>query len=187
MLWAAVGCDGGAPIAEAAALPPSPTAAPPTPVDIQPALREALPTAWAPLPTIARAAAEAATAVDGVNVAAAAWGDPAAGCYLAVIDLRGTRRDVVRLVIEKLGWHLDAVAAMHAWRPPTAPVDPAVVTGELTVGSSTGSVRAVISSDARSLPRAGLAACFHNEREPAACQAVCARLLPQLQAPPVTP
>jgi hypothetical protein len=172
-------CDG----ASAQPTPPAPVAA----ADVQPALRKALPATWIELPEVARAATTAAAAVEGVALAAAAWGDPAFGCYVLALDLRGARRDRLQVVVDRLGWHLDAQAAMHEWKPPTAQAEPADVTGRMTVGGLTGAFRGVLSVDARSLPRAGLAACFYNDREPRECEQACAALLPHVAAPPLIP
>jgi len=172
------GCDGGSP-----ARPPAPS----TPPLGQPALRAAIPASWASLPEVARSAEAAAHEAEGVAVAAAAWGDAAAGCYLVAMELRGARRDALRVVADKLGWHLDAQAAMHAWQVPERDLNPAEILGKLSVGSLSGGLRALIAFDTRALPRAGLAACFYNEREPATCAAACERLLPQVQVPPLAP
>jgi hypothetical protein len=177
---AAPGCD------TSAAQPAAPPALA-APTAIQPALAAALPADWVPLPTVAAAALAAAREVPGVSAGAAAWGDPAAGCYLLATELRGAHRDRLRAVLDRMGWHLDAQAVMHAWQVPATDVDPAELTGRLTVGGLTGAVRGLVSFDGRALPRAGLAACFYNPREPRACEAACAQLLPQLQIPPVTP
>jgi hypothetical protein len=164
-----------------------PTPAPVAAADVQPAVRAALPSTWIELPDVARAAITAAAAVEGVTVASAAWGDPALGCYLLAIDLRGAGRDRLQVIVDRLGWHLDAQAAMHEWRPPAAQAEPADVTGRMTVGGLTGGFRGVVSVDARSLPRAGLAACFYNDREPGECEQACAALLPHVAAPPLIP
>jgi hypothetical protein len=177
-ITALAACDGP----RAAAAQPTPRVAP-----MQPDLRAAMPAGWVPLPGLAHAASAAAVEVRGATVVAAAWGDAAAGCYLLALDVRGTERDKLDAVVQKLGWHLDAQAAMHAWTTPPGPVDPAEVTGRLTVGGLTGALRAVVSFDARSLPRAGLAACFYNDREPTGCEQACAALLPHLAVPPVMP
>jgi hypothetical protein len=182
-LAALAACDATAQPAAQPAPPPAVAA----PSDIQPALAAAMPTEWVPLPTIAAAATAATADVAGVTVGAVAWGDPAAGCYVLAADVRGAHRDRLRTVLDRMGWHLDAQAVMHAWQVPATDVDPAELTGRLTVGSLTGAVRGLVSFDARALPRAGLAACFYNDREPKACEAACAQLLPQLQIPPVTP
>jgi hypothetical protein len=158
----ATACDG----ASAGPPPPAPIAH----ADVQPALRAALPAGWIELPDVARAATTAAAEIEGVAFAAAAWGDPALGCYLLAVDLRGAHRDRVQVVVDKLGWHLDAQAAMHEWKPPAAQAEPTEVTARLTVGGLTGALRGVLSVDARSLPRAGLAACFYNDREPRECE-----------------
>jgi hypothetical protein len=172
---------------EASAAQPAPPPAVAAPTAIQPALAAALPAEWVPLPAIAAAALTAAREVPGVTAGAAAWGDPAAGCYVLAADVHGAHRDRLRTVLDRMGWQLDAQAVMHAWQVPATDADPAELTGRLTVGGLTGSVRGLISFDARALPRAGLAACFYNDREPKACEAACAQLLPQLQIPPVTP
>jgi hypothetical protein len=179
-LIAIAACDASA---QPAAAPPAVAA----PTAIQPALAAALPAEWVPLPTVAAAATIGTAEVKGVTVDAAAWGDPAAGCYVLAVDVRGAHRDRLRAVVDRMGWHLDAQAVMHAWQVPATEVDPGEITGRLTVGSLTGAVRGLVSFDARGLPRAGLAACFYNDREPRACESACAQLLPQLQVPPVTP
>jgi hypothetical protein len=178
-LLVAAGCDGS----PAAAAPPAVA----EPAAIQPGLAAALPADWIALPTVADAARTAATEVRDVATRTAAWGDPAAGCYLLAVEVRGARRDRLRTVLDRLGWQLDAQAVMHAWQVPAVDVEPAELTGRLTVGGLTGAVRGLVSFDGRSLPRAGLAACFYNDRQPVDCEAACTLLLPQLQLPPVTP
>jgi len=177
---AAAACDGASRSAEAQ---PAAIAA----GDVQPALRAAVPAGWIPLPAVARAADDAAKEIRGASFASAAWGDPAAGCYVLAADVRGARRDRLTVIVDKLGWHLDAQAVMHEWQTPAGQPDPAEVTARMTVGGLTGGLRAVFSFDARSLPRAGLAACFYNDREPIECEQACAALLPLVAAPPVTP
>jgi hypothetical protein len=150
---------------------------------MQPALRGAVPADWIPLPEVA-AAARTASVVRGTRSVVAAWGDPGDGCFLTAVEVYGHHRDRVRTAIDRLGTHLDAPAAVHAWQVPATDDIPAEVNARLTVGVTTGAVRAIFAMDARALPRAALAACFHNDREPAACEALCTRLLPLLQAPP---
>jgi hypothetical protein len=176
----AAACNGGT-IAEAPAPPAE------NPDRIQPALRAAVPADWTPLPDVASAARSAAVQIRGVSAAVVAWGDPGDGCFLVALDVRGNSRDRLRLVVERLGWHLDQQARMHAWQVPATESTPGEASGRLTVGAMVGSVRAIVDMDSHALPGAALAACFHNDREPDACEAICARLLPLLQAPPALP
>ena len=133
----ACGCRG------AAAGPPPPSYAPP---------------GWIELPEIANAARGAAP-----GMRAAAWGDPAAGCYLVIASATGAKED--------------AAAAQAALDAELGRGDLAGLQGK-THGWSVASGEDVVST---------AAACVYNDREPAACAAACDAVWAKLSGPPVIP
>jgi hypothetical protein len=150
---------------------------------------------WKALPSIATAVAAAAKA-DGVAIDSVdAWGDPARGCYAVWLDLHreDTHKDAAVLANQLLASFQNADARSGSGSPirPSSPSSPSgwsirdVVrpTGESGVLALSfarapylGRVRAGLGEG-----RIAMTACFHNEREPVACDAACTRVL---EAPP---
>ncbi len=119
------------------------------------------PAGWRALPELASAIGAAAK-LDGVQ----AWGEPSQGCYAVAIvavgggDLAG-----------------ELLAALNAERVLTTEVvkptgDSNLLAFTLERAPYRGKVRAQIESD-----RVSALACYHNEREPVACEAACATFL----------
>ncbi len=115
------------------------------------------PAGWTPLPAVAKAA----SAQPGLR--AAAWGDPAAGCYLVIASATGAKED--------------AAAAQAALDGELAHGDLAGLHGK-TKGWAVASGEDVVST---------AAACVYNDREPAACAAACDAVWAKLSGPPVIP
>jgi hypothetical protein len=118
------------------------------------------PAGWIELPSVAKAA----RAQPGMR--AAAWGDPAAGCYLVIASATGAKED--------------AATAQALLDGELAHGDLAGVTGlrGKTRGWSVASGDDVVST---------AAACVYNDREPAACAAACDAAWSKLSGPPVIP
>jgi len=126
------------------------------------------PDGWRPLPAIA-AAITAAAAGDGVTVdAASAWGEPAVDCYAVWLALHGPTADAAALA--------DQVLAGVATLSPADLVRPAGPDGTLAFSFARppyrGRLRAQLGGG-----RIAAVACFGSQREPAACDAACARVL----------
>ena len=115
------------------------------------------PAGWIELPAVAKAA----SAQPGLR--AAAWGDPAAGCYLVIASATGAKEDAATAQA-----HLDGALA-HG--------DLAGLQGK-TKGWAVASGEDVVST---------AAACVYNDREPAACAAACDAVWAKLSGPPVIP
>jgi hypothetical protein len=153
----------------------------------------ALPEGWKPLLPVAAAVAAAAKA-DGVIVDGAdAWGEPAMGCYAAALDLHSAHADDAHkdaaALTEQVLAGLAAAGAPRAGGPhsPGPVADPGTwSTSDVVKPTGTSGVLALSFERApyRGRVRARLGegriamfACFHNQREPAACEAACTRLL----------
>jgi len=157
------------------------------------------PEGWKQLPAVA-AAVGAATKADGVTIDSVdAWGEPAHGCYAVWVELHGGSAEAPALADQVLagvtraaGPRDGAAVSSHAGASNaakttrTAPwseavvtsdvVKPTAATGVLTFAFTSlpyrGRVRAQLGKG-----RIGAVACFANEREPLACQAICTQLL----------
>jgi hypothetical protein len=147
-----------------------------------------VPPEWTELPAVGHAAAGAArAAAPGVEAHGHAWGDPARGCYLAIVEVHGLRPDSIdhlrRELERSLTGRLDlgewtstpdaedraVLGASFSWRGPHAG-DPRI----------SGSFRAYLALDSRRIAHARAATCFYNEREPTLCDDACAPLLVML-------
>lgn len=134
------------------------------------ALRPGMPSTWKVLPTIA-AAAQTAAKAEGVTVdGAQAWGDAAIGCYAVRVALHGGSDGADALAEQVLASLRAAQLTMRDVIKPTGPQ------GALTLGFATttyqGRLRAELGNG-----RVAALACFGNQREPATCDATCARVL----------
>jgi len=151
------------------------------------------PAGWKQLPSIATAAGAAAKA-DGVAIDAMdAWGEPALGCYALWLALHGPAQSAPILADQVLDGFMAAVGpqkpkspaerAKHARETdspsklsldevtkPSAP--DGVLAFAFAVPPYRGRVRAQLGNG-----RIAAIACFGNQREPAACEAACTRLL----------
>ncbi len=137
----------------------------------------AVPAGWRPLPAIATAAAAAAAKLDGVIVdGASAWGDPARGCYAVQLGLRGGTAAITELADQVLDGLAGSKAAGSG----------AVSFGEVIRPAASGDTLSFTFARPpyRGRLRARLGegsitalACFGNQRDPARCDAACARML----------
>jgi hypothetical protein len=131
----------------------------------------AVPAGWIELPKVASAARAAG---DGLH--AAAWGDPAAGCYLVLVSATGRKEDEAE-AREAMG----AALGQPGWG--TA----ASGSGTFAQAGLTGKVRGWAQAGASDEVVSTAAACVYNEREPAACAASCDAVWAKLAGPPVIP
>jgi hypothetical protein len=157
------------------------------------------PAGWKQLPAVAATVGAAAKA-DGVAIDSVdAWGEPAHGCYAVWLELHGGTSDAPALAEQVLAGMAGAGAPRDdASKAPAAAassaaktkgpvlwpealtisevVKPTAATGGLTFAFTSlpyrGRVRAELGNG-----RIGAVACFANEREPLACQAICTQLL----------
>ncbi|MCB9561423.1 MAG: hypothetical protein H6709_15465 [Kofleriaceae bacterium] len=141
-----------------------------------------VPATWRELPAIAEAAVDAAREVlAGATVHAHAWGEPARGCYLAVIDLHGQRRDTIAVVERELEAALGDAAEVTEWTTSPDAEDRAELGARFSAGRMRGQLRVRLQLDGRRLPHALAAACFYNDRQPELCDDTCAPLLAMLE------
>jgi hypothetical protein len=133
------------------------------------------PAGWVALPRVAAAARAAMGAAHDPH--AAAWGDPAAGCYVVITSTRGDdedRGDARAALVAGLG--LPGAGGGNADR----------LDGELHVPGVTGKARAWATPVGDGVVSTA-AACVFNAREPIACAAACDAVWASLVAPPVIP
>ena len=141
-----------------------------TPADAQPKSGIQPPPGWTPQPAIA-SAAKAALGKQTID-AVEAHGEPAMGCYLLWMSVRGSgsAKDIAAQVVKGL-------ADPAAERPLalTDVVQPTTEAGVLsfTFASApyTGRLRATVGNG-----KIDTLACFWSEREPAACSTACTKL-----------
>jgi len=140
------------------------------------------PAGWKQLPPIAAAAGAAAKA-DGVTIDAVdAWGEPAIGCYAVWLALHGGTAGAPALAEQVLDSFKGAGGAPKPAGGPQGAfsLDDLVKPGEpegvlafaFTRPPYRGRVRAHLGNG-----RITAIACFGNQREPAACEATCARVV----------
>lgn len=145
-----------------------------------------VPRTWRAMPAIADAAVDAARkVVDDADVHAHAWGEPARGCYLAIVELRGARRDTIAGLERDLQAALEAGAELAEWTTSPDSEDASQLTTRFTAGAFRGRAQVQLTVDGRGMPRALAAACFYNDRHPEACDGACVPLLAMLAPPPV--
>jgi hypothetical protein len=146
-----------------------------------------VPAGWRELPAIADAAVAAATKiVDDAEVHAHAWGETSRGCYLAIVELVGSRRDTIPKLKRELQAALEASAELANWTTSPDNENDAEITTKFTAGRLKGAAHVHLAVDGLRMPRALAAACFYNERQPEVCEGACAPLLTMLAPPPVT-
>ncbi|MCL4226772.1 MAG: hypothetical protein KJZ91_20100 [Myxococcales bacterium] len=189
LLAATVACDaparaqGGAPVAAADPPTPAPGDAPvadPAPPPLT------LPAGWSPLPEVAEASHAAATRGAGDRpVRVRAWGDPGVGCFVAVVDLTGTRDEPLAAIGAELRATLGGMVDVEGWTYVEGPV--AEVSATFARPPQRGALRGRIVAAPAGVPRATIAACFYNEREPARCRLACDAALASLEAPRISP
>ena len=138
------------------------------------------PAGWQALPTLAKAASDAAKdakiAIDRVE----AWGETSRGCYAASFALRGSG-GAPDVMAEQLVTSLSADPAVFGilirdvQKPPAG-----AKTGVLTLAFERGLYRGTLRASLASDGNIAALACFWNQREPAACEQACTTLLGSL-------
>ncbi|HEU4729292.1 MAG TPA: hypothetical protein VFT22_15430 [Kofleriaceae bacterium] len=135
-----------------------------------------MPPGWKPLPAIA-AAVQAAVGPGGAAIDVVdAWGAPAIGCYAVRVALHGGTQDARALADQVLGGFAATAAtgpraiSVSAIAKPTTP--DGVLAFTFDRPPYRGRVRAHLGAG-----RVRVLACFDNQREPAICEAACARVL----------
>lgn len=144
------------------------------------------PAGWQAAQQLAAAASDAAKA-DGVTIdGAEAWADQARGCYGAWVAWRGGSgapeklADALLLAVSSEK-SLEGIAVREVVKPtPGGNVgvlsfgfDRAAPSGDSAASLYRGTVRAQLARDGH----VAALACFWNQREPAACEADCAKLV----------
>jgi hypothetical protein len=119
------------------------------------------PAGWVALPEIANAIGATAK-LDGIQ----AWGEPSKGCYAVSIAADGGG-DLVGELLAALA--AEKVATTDIVKPTGAT---GVLAFSIARGTYHGKVRAQIDTD-----RVAALACYHNDREPLACETQCATFL----------
>ncbi len=119
------------------------------------------PAGWRALPELASAIGTAAK-LDGVQ----AWGEPAKGCYAVSIVADGGG-DLATEMLAALA--TEHVATTDILKPTS---DTGVLSFSIARGAYRGKVRAQIEASS-----VAALACYHNEREPLACESQCASFL----------
>ncbi len=135
------------------------------------------PAGWQAQPALAAAATEAAKS-DGVTVEASeAWADPARGCYAAWIAWTGAAgapeklADALVLAVSSEK-SLEGIAVRDVAKP-TPGANAGVVSLAFERAPYRGTVRAQLTRDGH----VAALACYWNQREPAACEAACSKLV----------
>lgn len=146
-----------------------------------------VPADWKELPEVAAAAVAAARGIlEDVVTHGHAWGEPSRGCYLAVVELHGKRRDSIASLKKELEATVGAGVEITGWTSSPDAEDSSEVEARFT-GTLSGQLRAHLVLDRQRIPHALAAACFYNDRQPAACENACTPLLAMLaplEAPP---
>jgi hypothetical protein len=147
-----------------------------------------VPADWKELPEVAATAVTAARGVlDDATVHAHAWGEPSRGCYLAVVELHGKRRDSIATLKKELQASVGEGVELTDWTTSPDAEDSSQVEARFTGKGLTGQLRVQLILDRQRIPHALAAACFYNDREPATCENACTPLLAMLAplaAPP---
>jgi hypothetical protein len=135
------------------------------------------PSGWQVLPSLAKAAGdaarEAAVTIDSVE----AWGETARGCYAAWFALRGTG-GAPDAMAEQLVTGLSADPALlgiviRDVVKPVAGAQSGVLSLAFTRGLYNGKLRATLGGDGK----IAALACFWNLREPVACDQACTSMI----------
>lgn len=147
-----------------------------------------VPADWKELPDVAAASVTAArNLLDGVAAHGHAWGEPSRGCYLAVVELHGRRRDSIATLKKELQAAVGEGVELTSWTTSPDAEDSSEIEARFTGKDLTGQLRIQLILDRQRIPHAVAAACFYNDREPATCENACTPLLAMLaplQAPP---
>lgn len=153
-----------------------------------------VPARWQELPAISDAAVNAAREVLGADadVHAHAWGETARGCYLAIVEAHGAKRDSIAAIVAAIEPALDEGLTLSDWTSAPDADDRAAIGGRFAgtgPAAMRGLIRASVVLDRRKLPHALAAACFSNDRQPQVCDDACAPLLEMLDTltPPSGP
>ncbi len=103
-------------------------------------------------------------------IAVDAWGEPAAGCYVVWLELRGAAGDAPALADQVLG-NLTGLA-VEGVEPPSATETAGVLAFTFARPPYRGGLRARLGQG-----EIAATACFGNGREHVACDTTCARVL----------
>lgn len=122
------------------------------------------PAGWVPLPQLA-------TAATGVlaGATADAWGEPAMGCYAAIMTF--TAKGKAGSIARRLRAQAEAAVKLRDVVEPAASAETGVLAFGFDKTPYRGRVRVTIDAGVTAL------ACFWNDREPVACEAACTGLL----------
>ncbi len=135
------------------------------------------PASWHALAELATAVGDAAKAGGATVDGAAAWGEPAMGCYAAWLALRGAAAAPDAMAQQLLAaLPLDpqlAGIALHDLVQPAAGADRGTLSFTFERAPYRGRVRAQLASDGA----ISALACFWNDREPLACSEGCTKLI----------
>jgi hypothetical protein len=135
------------------------------------------PAGWRALPELAAAAAQAAKEAGVTIDVGEAWADQARGCYAAWLSWQGAKgapdrlADALVLAVSSEK-SLEGIALREVVKP-----TPGGNVGVVSLGFERGEYRGTVRAQ---LTREGLVAalaCFWNQREPAACEADCRKLV----------
>jgi hypothetical protein len=139
------------------------------------------PAGWQALPSVAKAAGDAAKAsgisVDGTE----AWGETARGCYAAWIALHGgaaaptAMADQLVLAVQSEPTMLGIL--VHDVVKPAA----GAKSGVLSLGFERGVYRGMLHASLVDDGHIAALACFWNQREPGACEEACKNLVGSLK------
>jgi hypothetical protein len=148
-----------------------------------------VPADWKELPDVGSAAVAAAREILGedADVHAHAWGETSRGCYLAIVEAHGARKDRLVDVADQLQAALGDAIEVKDWTTSPDAEDRSEIGARFTSADATGLLRAHLVLDGSKLPHAVAAACFYNDRQPAVCESACAPLLAMLAALEVSP
>lgn len=135
------------------------------------------PAGWQALPQLAAAATDAAKA-DGVTIEGSeAWADQARGCYAAWVAWRGAKgapeklADALVLAVSSEK-SLEGIAVRDIAKP-----TPGANVGVVSLGFERGEYRGTFRAQLTREGQVAALACFWNQREPAACEAGCGKLV----------
>lgn len=124
------------------------------------------PAGWVPMPQLA-------TAATGVlakaNATADAWGEPAMGCYAAIVTFAAKGK--AGALAKALRKQVEAAVKVSDVVEPAANAETGVLALTFEKAPYRGRARVAIDAGVTAL------ACFWNDREPVACEAACTALI----------
>jgi hypothetical protein len=162
--------------------------------DLEPRHGIDVPSDWRELPEVGASATAAARALLGedAKVHAHAWGEPSRGCYLAIVEAFGARKDRIVDVATELQNGLGTALELTEWTSSPDSEDQSEIEARFrgqapAAQGMSGLFRVHLALDAQKFPHAVAAACFYNDRQPALCEDACVPLLAMLVAPESSP